>query len=175
MVDKTPWFQKSFRTDLPNGLLPLVIERLRGTPGRLEERMQGVAPAVLTARPGDSWSIQENIGHLLQVEELMVGRIDDYEAGKEVLRPADFTPGKVEGAGFNARDVQGILGEFRQRRAGFVRRVEGLEEGVLSRSALHPRLKLQMRMVDHLAFAAEHDDHHLARITEILRSAGGRG
>jgi hypothetical protein len=33
------------------------------------------------------------------------------------------------------------------------------EEG---RTLLRPRLKTPMRLVDHLFFVAEHDDHHLA-------------
>ena len=35
-------------------------------------------------------------------------------------------------------------------------------------SMLHPRLKQPMRLVDHLFFAAEHDDHHLAVIWELI-------
>jgi hypothetical protein len=29
-------------------------------------------------------------------------------------------------------------------------------------------MKTPMRLVDHLYFAAEHDDHHLARIWELI-------
>jgi hypothetical protein len=39
-----------------------------------------------------------------------------------------------------------------------------------NRSLLHPRLKQPMRLVDHLYFVAEHDDHHLARIWEMIHS-----
>ena len=38
------------------------------------------------------------------------------------------------------------------------------------RSMLHPRLQQPMRLVDHLCFVAEHDDHHLARIWELLQT-----
>jgi hypothetical protein len=37
-------------------------------------------------------------------------------------------------------------------------------------SSLHPRLQQPMRLIDHALFVAEHDDHHLARITELLPS-----
>jgi hypothetical protein len=33
---------------------------------------------------------------------------------------------------------------------------------------LHPRLKQPMRLVDHLYFVVEHDDHHVARIWEMI-------
>jgi hypothetical protein len=36
--------------------------------------------------------------------------------------------------------------------------------------ALHPRLAVQMRLVDMVCFHAEHDDYHLASIAEILRN-----
>jgi hypothetical protein len=32
----------------------------------------------------------------------------------------------------------------------------------------HPRLKTPMRLIDHLYFVAEHDDHHHARIWELV-------
>jgi hypothetical protein len=37
---------------------------------------------------------------------------------------------------------------------------------------MHPRLKQPMRLVDHLFFVAEHDDHHLALIRELLDARG---
>jgi|GEM_PF-4393916 len=35
-------------------------------------------------------------------------------------------------------------------------------------TALHPRLKTPMRIVDLAYFVAEHDDHHLSRIRELV-------
>jgi hypothetical protein len=35
---------------------------------------------------------------------------------------------------------------------------------------LHPRLKVPMRLVDHLCFVAEHDDHHLARLWALVNA-----
>jgi hypothetical protein len=37
------------------------------------------------------------------------------------------------------------------------------------RTALHPRLKRPMRLVDLCFFVAEHDDHHLATVTRLAR------
>jgi hypothetical protein len=34
---------------------------------------------------------------------------------------------------------------------------------------VHPRLRQPMRFVDHLYFVAEHDDHHLATISELAK------
>ena len=54
-------------------------------------------------------------------------------------------------------------------RGKFVARLEGLSEADWSRSALHPRLQQPMRMVDLVFFTAEHDDYHVARISELIR------
>ncbi|MBE3135108.1 MAG: DinB family protein, partial [Acidobacteria bacterium] len=37
---------------------------------------------------------------------------------------------------------------------------------------LHPRLNQRIRLLDLMVFAAEHDDHHLARLSELLRLGG---
>ena len=47
-------------------------------------------------------------------------------------------------------------------------RLETLDEAAFGRTLLHPRLKQPMRLVDHLYFVAEHDDHHLAKIWEMI-------
>jgi hypothetical protein len=54
-----------------------------------------------------------------------------------------------------------------------VQRVETIDPALFARSMLHPRLQQPMRLVDHLYFAAEHDDHHLACIWELLHGGGG--
>jgi O-succinylhomoserine sulfhydrylase len=39
MIARQPWFERSFPTGLPAHLLPVVIERLRGTPARIADRL----------------------------------------------------------------------------------------------------------------------------------------
>jgi uncharacterized damage-inducible protein DinB len=168
VIPKRPWLARRFPTDLPNDCLPILVERLRGTPARVEDRVRGLPEPVRIARPGEAWSIQENIGHLLQVEDLWMGRLDDFETGKDPLRPAAHDAEPVEGAGFNGRPCADILAAFRTARARLIRRLEAAPDDLFARSALHPRLAVRMRIVDLAFFAAEHDDYHLARITEIL-------
>ena len=43
-----------------------------------------------------------------------------------------------------------------------------LDASPFVRTISHPRLKTPMRLVDHLYFVAEHDDHHLSRIWELV-------
>lgn len=172
MPGKAPWFERKFSFDFPVGVYPDIIERLRGTPARVEELVRGLAAEVLTRRPGDAWSIQENIGHLTNLEVLMAGRIDDFLSGFPVLRAADLTNRMTHEAGHNGRSIGEVLAEFRATRAETVERLEGLGDADFGRVSRHPRLDTPMRLVDSMYFHASHDDYHLARVSELKRESG---
>jgi uncharacterized damage-inducible protein DinB len=125
---------------------------------------------VLTRREKEGgWSIQENVGHLEDVEELWLGRLDDFRARAATLRPADMSNAKTHKAGHNDKSIGEVLQRFRAARGRLMGRLDELEQGDFARSALHPRLNTPMRMVDLCVFAADHDDYHLARIRRLLR------
>lgn len=168
-MKRTRWVERQFNFGLPIGVFPCVIERLRGTPARLEELVRSFPPKILTIRVDNKWSIQEHIGHLIDLEEVHEGRIDDFKARQVALRPADVTNRKTSEANYNARSVQHLLPAFRAGRMHFVMRLTELDDETLSISALHPRLQQTMRVVDMAYFVAEHDDHHLASITELSK------
>ncbi len=171
MVTRLPWFERQFPTGLPAHLLPVVVERLRGTPARLADRLAGVPPEVLVRRGGGAWSIQEHVGHLLDLEPLWQRRADDLAARRAELAEADLTNRRTHEANHNAARLAALLAEFRAARAGLVRRLEEFPGDGLAVAALHPRLKVPMNVVDLANFVAEHDDYHLARISELLRGA----
>jgi uncharacterized damage-inducible protein DinB len=169
MLPRQPWFERRFTFDLPVSAAPGLIERLRGTPARLEWRLRGLAAVRLTARPGERWSIQENVGHLWDLEPLWMARIDDIFVGRLTLQAADLENRKTHKANHNARRLEDLLAGLAAARADLVRQLEGADEADWTRSARHPRLQTAMRLLDHAFFVAEHDDHHLATISELLR------
>lgn len=172
MIKTIAWFERRFSFDLPVWMYPNVIERLRGTPARLDDRLGSLPAGVLTRRDGESWSMQEHAGHLLDLGSLDLARLDDYAQGRESLRPADLKNRKTYEANYNARGIREVLRSFHEERAEFVRRLEELDEESVQRRALHPRLNTEMRVLDFAWFIAEHDDHHLARITELIHNGG---
>lgn len=165
--------EREFRFDFPVELYPNMRVRLRGMPARLEEFTRGLSPDSLTRQPEGKWSIQENAGHLLDLEELWSRRVEEYLAGAERLSAADLTNAKTHQARHNERPLAEILAAFRATRLAWADRLEGLRLALFGRTALHPRLNQPMRLVDHLYFVAEHDDHHLARIWELRRAFMG--
>jgi uncharacterized damage-inducible protein DinB len=184
------WFERKFDFGFPVEHFDAILERLRGTPARLEEKVgvsvsiapssaaatsrsspalpRRIPPEVLTRRPGESWSMQEHAGHLLDLDALHYARLDDYESGAEDLRSADLKNRKTWEARHNDRAIEEILAAFRRERARLVERFERWPRERLGQSALHPRLRQPMRVVDHAFFIAEHDDHHLAAIQALL-------
>lgn len=162
------WFERKFEFTFPLEQIPNLRARLMGTPARLEDMLRGVPSDVLTSKAEGKWSTQEHAGHLLDLEPLWLARVDDFLGGGDALTAADLTNRKTHEANHNARELKAILAEFRVERLRLLDRIEQLPKSAFSNSLLHPRLKQPMRLVDHLYFIAEHDDHHLARIWEIV-------
>jgi uncharacterized damage-inducible protein DinB len=163
------WFERKFSFDLPLSRFPNVLERLRGSPSRVEERVRSLPPATLAARHGNTWSIQENVGHLRDVEPLWIRRAEQVLAGQTELAVADLTNRGTDEANHNAAPLDTLLKEFRSLRLRLVSLLEKADASAMERTARHPRLGTPMRLIDIAFFTAEHDDHHLARITELLR------
>ncbi len=166
------WFDRKFEFTMPVALYPNVVERLRGTPIRLEELVSRLPAELLLRQDNDNWSILENVGHLGDLEPLWDGRIDDFLAGESRLRPAELTNKITHQAKHNQSALDDLLLRFRTARIGMVSRIDDLTESDAARTALHPRLDQPMRLIDSAFFNAEHDDHHLARITELMREFG---
>jgi uncharacterized damage-inducible protein DinB len=164
------WVERKFNYDhLTEGDFPSLVHRLRATPTRIEDTVKDLSREVLTRRDGESWSIQEQVGHLLEVDALHDGRLDDYRTGASVLRAADMENKRTHAAHYNDREIEEVLAAFRGVRGRFIEHLDAWEPGRRLAAALHPRLQQPMRVVDMLFFAAEHDGHHLARMAELAQ------
>ena len=174
MTTRVRWFDRRWTFDFPVENHEDVLERLRGTPARLEERFAGSTPHQRTRREGETWSAQENAGHLLDVEDLWIARTSELLAGATELRAADLTNARTHAARHDEADVADLLRRFRAARSSWLDVLDGLTSPDFARAARHPRLGQPMRLVDLCVFVADHDDHHLARIGRLL-GAGAPG
>ena len=165
------WFNRKFEFVLQPDVFPMIVERLRGTPARLEERVAGLPTSALIHRVDKLWTIKEQIGHLLDLEELWFGRTEDFLNGVERLSAADLENRKTHEANHNQTERDSLLSSFRKSRLLHVEKLDRMTEHDVIRTALHPRLEQSMRMLDHVWFIAEHDDHHLAVITKLMDAA----
>jgi uncharacterized damage-inducible protein DinB len=166
------WFERHFDFTFPAELLPNLLARLRGTPARLDETLRNRPQYTLTEKPGGKWSAQEHAGHLVDLEPLWLARVNDYVTGAAGLTVTDLQNRKTDEANHNARPLEDILFAFRTQRIQLLHRIAQLGDpqkaAPFTCTIPHPRLKTPMRLVDHLYFVAEHDDHHLAQIWKIV-------
>ena len=175
VVSTRRWFDRKFDGGLTADAAPQIIERLRDAPDRLAEAVGNLAPAILTRRAEGKWSIQENAGHLVDLEELWDRRLDDYATGAEVLHPADLENRKTHQAQHNDCAIADIVARFTAARRAVVDKLVRMTPTELERTALHPRLRQPMSVVDLCYFVAEHDDHHLRTIEELRTEFAQRG
>ena len=161
------WFDRKFELGLGATAAPEIVDRLRRTPERLAEAVRGLPPEALTRKSEGKWSIQENAGHLSDLESLWDLRLDDYDAGARELHAADLENRKTHEAAHNDRAISEILADFSAARSRIVDRLARMTPADFARTALHPRLQQPMSVTDLCFFVAEHDDHHLLTIEEL--------
>ena len=168
------WFERKFEFSFEQNIFPSIIERLDGTILRIRHKIVHIPKEHITIKLDGKWSIQEHIGHLLDLEPLWHGRLDDILTNKKDLRPADLENKKTHLADHNNKSIETLLDEFSDIRSAIVHQLKLLSEEDVYKYALHPRLKTPMRIMDLFLFVAEHDDHHLASITELNRLLGAQ-
>ena len=166
------WVDRKFAFDFPAHIYPELMDQLRSTPTKARKLTTNLAAETLTRRNQGTWSIQENIAHLADLDEETFGpRLDQFDANAEELKPADLTNRATEDANHNDRSIEEVLSRFEKTRWTLVARLEAKDPAYFDRAARHPRLDRPMRVVDLLYFKAEHDRHHLGRIRQLLAEA----
>jgi len=118
-------------------------------------------------RPDGSWSILEKSPPVAG-RGAVGGRLDDFFAGAETLRPAGYDATRLETARFNRAAVEESWPRS-GRLASATWAAGGSRPSDVGRTAFHPRLSAPSR-ARHDGLRAEHDDHHLARITQLSGS-----
>jgi len=162
-MNTLPWFERNLSFGHPKEMLPYFLERLEGTICRIEQKVKGMDDAILSTRLNDKWSIKQNIGHLAEVDEIANKRIGEMQSGVAVMSPAVFEP-----KDYNPWPIERVVEYFRNNRKTNLERYASIPEADLMKSSIHPRLKMPMTPVDLAWFDAEHDDHHLVKINEII-------
>lgn len=172
MTPQTPWFERSFVFNFSTGLFPLIFSRLEGAIFRLHHVLAN-ADDERSSVSGSGWSVKQHVGHLYDLEELWWQCLRDFGEGREMLTVADLTNQKTVDAAHNERSLDALGNLFLIERQKLLEAIYPLTEQALSQTAIHPRLQQPMRLIDTLYFVAEHDDHHLAVISSLLRTPVG--
>ena len=99
----------------------------------------------------------------------MAGEAERYQVRSHGTQSADLTNTKTNEANHNNQTSKQLLDDFFLVRSKTLAMLENIDEEIVFRSALHPRLKTPMRTMDLFLFVAEHDDHHLATILAMTQ------
>lgn len=172
MIQQTPWFQRSFHFDFPAGLFPVIFSRLEGSIFRLYSLLSNADDEICSQRT-NGWSVKEQVGHLCDMEDLWWKRLEDFQQHKAILTTADLTNQKTEEGRHNEKTLEQLLEQFTIERQKILEAVYGFDQELLLSTSTHPRLNQPMRLIDSLYFVAEHDDHHISAISNLMRKPAG--
>ena len=166
-MHSTKWFDRKFLPIDDNGIFPCIIERLQYTPIRIKYKIEGFPKYVLNVFWEDKWSIKKEIGHLIDLEPLWHERMFQIIKGEPNLKIADTTNRKTHETDYDSRAIDSLIIDFAEERQKMLDLLKNIKPADLENVAIHPRLGTPMRLIDLAFFVAEHDDHHLARMTYL--------
>lgn len=167
MVAQTPWTERTFSFDFPVSNFPVIFSRLEGTVFRLQRILLN-ADDETCGHNEHGWSVKEHVGHLYDLEELWWKRLVDFTESRATLTAADMRNAKTNEAAHNNKSLETLLLMFATKRQQLLETVFPFDKEMLQKTALHPRLNKPMRLIDSLFFVAEHDDNHIATISNLL-------
>ena len=170
MIERQKWTAHQFNLDIDPEWSHNIIGRLNDNHIRLRHHCQHLSDADSSKQLNGKWSIKEHIGHLIDLEDIHIKRLKEFSEFKKTLTGADMSNAKTEKANHNAKNVNELINEFEKGREHFIQVFFSLNEKCQTHKAEHPRLKAIMKPVDLMFFVAEHDDHHIASILEIIKS-----
>src|SRR5262245_42324801 len=140
MVNRLPWFERVFPAGLPAHRLPVLVTLLRGTPARLADRLAAAPHEGLILRSRSPCALQDDVGHLVDLEPLWQQRMSGLAQRRGELAPADLTNRRTHEANHNAAPLAALLTAFRTARGALVRQLETSPDDTLAFTAIHPRL-----------------------------------
>jgi hypothetical protein len=105
------------------------------------------------------------------MDPIWLARVDDYTAGIEQMTAADPQNMKTDEANYNSRRLEQILSEFRSRTVE-VAEARGRVRFLAVFASDSPPTFEDANAPGRSHFIAEHDDHHLARIWELVNRCG---
>jgi uncharacterized damage-inducible protein DinB len=165
------WFERKFDFSFDVKEYTAIYQRLQQAPEQLERLLQNkVEDPMLGHQPAGKWSVKEHTGHLSVLEPLWRTRIYDILEKKPILTPTDLNNSATSDAGFNKLSITALLQRFAEERRQTLLLLDSIDINNHSNTSLHPRMQQSMRIIDIAYFTAEHDDHHMAVIREIINN-----
>ena len=141
------------------------------TPGVLAW-LRGISEAEAAHRyaPG-KWSVKEVVGHVADTERIMAYRALRFARGDRTPLASFDENACVAHAGFDARDVPGLVDEFETARHATLALLRGLSEEAVGRRGTASGWEVSVRALAYII--AGHERHHVNVLRERYGLAGG--
>lgn len=153
------------------GAVAALVEALRDLSGRVARLVRGATADRLRARPApDRWCVNEQVEHLIVVNEMMRRRVEAILESDDPVLP-DFDEAvenpKVFESGAREAAAATLVRRLADARAALMARLEDAEPGMLARSGRHERFG-RISAYQLLRHLARHDDHHVRSIRGLI-------
>lgn len=168
-MSTSKWFERKFDFSFNVNEFTTIYQRLQQAPNTLAAILLNKPDHTLVHQPDGKWSVKEHTGHLSILEPLWRTRIHDILEKKPILTPTDLDNKATSEAGFNEYGITELVRKFIEERRATLSLLHSINVQDSSQTSLHPRMQQPMRIIDILYFTAEHDDHHIAVIRELIQ------
>jgi N-acetylglutamate synthase-like GNAT family acetyltransferase/uncharacterized damage-inducible protein DinB len=168
------WFERKFDFNLSKADFEILLDRLDKNAERLRKITVGTPEQILNFKPSGKWSIKEHIGHLSILESIWQKRFLEIKEQKPEMSSADLNNTATNESLLNQYTLETLIVEFQCKRQKTIQLLKNFKATDFKNSLLHPRLKQPMRIIDLMYFVAEHDDHHIYHLSNILNGSSNQ-
>jgi DinB superfamily len=107
------------------------------TPSLLRSLFAQLPPDARDAELDDGWSVRHCLAHVLDTEEVIVGRMRRIVADERPFIRSIDAPARLRDGGYLARDTESLLADFETRRAEGIAWLKALSQAQLDRVGDH--------------------------------------
>lgn len=146
------------------------LSSLEAFPTVLKQQIQPLSDGALRYKPAGEWSAIENVGHLIDVEALWMGRIRQMLAAEKPALAAPDVDELVRRQNYQHKDPANLLHTFSEMRAETVAFLRTLKPLHLERRGIHPT-RGEVSVADVFRILAGHDVLHTNQIAKTVAEA----
>ena len=146
------------------------LAALEAFPGQLKAQITALDDATLRYKPTGEWSAIENVGHLIDVESLWMGRFRQMLAAENPNFPPADVDKLVRRGNYQHKDAANLLHTFAEQRAETVAFLRTLKPMHHERPGVHP-VRGPVTVGSSITILAGHDQLHTAQIIKTVAEA----
>jgi hypothetical protein len=152
---------------MSNSQVSANLDALAAFPETLKRNIQNHDAAALRHKQGSEWSAVEVIGHLIDVNAIWFGRIQQMLSAERPTLAAPNVDESVQRNDYQNKQKDFLLITFAERRAELVDFLRGLKPMHFERVGIHPT-RGEVTVADGIAILANHDRMHNEQLEQAI-------